>query len=203
MIRAMGRQRRVKEPHPFHRRSPFSSRGPENPGREGGSPLDFALILLLSLVFMFGVVRPYVVELFYVPSESMVPTLEAGDRVLAAKFAYRLSEPRRGDIVVFEGAGSSEGPTIKRLVGVPGDVVSIKDGVLFVNGERKQESYVNYRLTDANFFGPAKVPEDSFFVMGDNRSDSRDSRWFGPVPEKDLLGKVLLRLWPPDRMMYF
>ena len=203
MIRALRRRTSATSTGSPDRRSPVSSQSSQKSGREGGSPLDFLLILLLSLVFMFGVVRPFVAEPFAIPSESMAPTLEAGDKVLASKFAYRLSEPRRGDIVVFAASENSNEPTIKRVVALPGDTVAIKHGALFVNGERKKEPYVDYRLTDANFFGPMQVPEGSFFVMGDNRANSRDSRWFGPVPEKDLLGKVLLRLWPPNRVMYF
>lgn len=171
-------------------------------GGEAGLP-DLLLIALLCLVFMFGVVRPFVVEPFYVPSESMSPTMEAGDRVVAAKFAYRLGKAERGDIVVFEGSGSRGGPTMKRLVGLPGDTIAIENGVLYVNGERRQEPYVDYRLSDGNFFGPARVPGGHVFVMGDNRPDSRDSRFFGPVPEEDLLGRVVLRFWPLNRIAVF
>lgn len=145
---------------------------------------------------MFGVVRPFVVEAFRIPSESMVPTLQVGDSVLAAKLAYRFSDAGRGDLAVFKGG---EDLNIKRVVGLPGDTVAIRDGVLFVNGEKKRESYVDYRLTDASFFGPVKVPENRVFLMGDNRFNSRDSRDYGPIPEEDLLGRVSLRIWPLDR----
>lgn len=158
------------------------------------------LILAFALILMFGVVRPYIVEPLYIPSQSMSPTLEPGDRVIAAKFAYRLGDPERGDLALFK---SVEGPNedlIKRVVGLPGDEIEVRDGVLYVNGERKEESYVNYRLTDSVFFGPVEVPQGHVFVMGDNRSNSRDSRDFGSVPEKDLLGKAVVRFWPLGRM---
>lgn len=171
---------------------------PERSGaeRRRATPVELALMLLISVLVMFGLVRPFVVEVFHIPSESMSPTLEAGDRVLAAKFAYRLGEPNRGDLAVFE---SESGVAIKRVVGLPGDRVEIRDGVLFINGERRREPYVDYGLTDSNFYGPIKVPEGHVFVLGDNRSNSRDSRAFGPVPLEDLEGRALLRVWPLSR----
>ena len=151
---------------------------------------------------MFGIVRPFVAETFSIPSESMSPTLQPGDQVLVGKLAYRFTEPQRGDLAAFvEGSESEEEEaTIKRVVGLAGDEVAVDDGVLVVNGEpQEEEAYVDYRLTDSSFFGPEEVPEGHVFVMGDNRSNSRDSRTFGPVPEGDLIGKVILRFWPPDR----
>lgn len=148
---------------------------------------------------MFGVVRPFVAEVFRIPSESMAPTLEAGDRVLVNKFVYRFTEPERGDLVLFE-EPVNEGPlAIKRVVGLPGDKVAVWDGVLFVNGERREEFYVDYQTADSTFFGPERVPEDHMLVMGDNRANSLDSRSFGAVPDEDVLGKVSLRLWPLGR----
>ncbi len=158
------------------------------------SPLDFILILALSLVFIFGFVRPFVAEIFRIPSESMSPTLEVGDSVLAVKLAYRFGEPRRGDLAVFE---DPEGElAIKRVVGLSGDRMAVRDGVLYVNGKRKRESYVDYELTDSTFYGPEKVPSDHVYLMGDNRSNSKDSRVFGPVSEGDLLGEVVMRVAP-------
>jgi signal peptidase I len=129
----------------------------------------------------------------------MEPTLKAGDSVLATKFAYRFAEPERGDLVLFE-APADGAPTIKRVVGVPGDKIAVRDGVLFVNGEKTREDYVDYNLTDSTFFGPTDVPEGHVYVMGDNRSNSLDSRSYGPVPEADLLGEIPLRAWPLDRI---
>lgn len=161
-------------------------------------PLGFLLVALLAVFFTFGFVRPFVAEPFGITTDSMDPTLRAGDSVLATKFAYRLAEPRRGDVVLFEAPGD-DAPTIKRVVGIPGDTVAVRDGVLFVNGEKTREDYVDYNLTDSSFFGPTNVPEGRVFVMGDNRSNSLDSRSYGPVPEKDLLGEVSLRVWPLNR----
>lgn len=153
-----------------------------------------ALILALSLALVFGVVRPFGAEAFRVSSGSMAPTLRAGDHVLVDKLAYRIGDPRRGDLVAFRGVG--DGVMIKRAVGLPGDTVAVRDGVLHVNGGRVVEPYVNYGLNDSNYFGPERVPEGGVFVMGDHRENSRDSREFGPVRREDLVGRVLLRIWP-------
>lgn len=168
------------------------------PPKRRTSAFDLLLVAFLVFALMFGVVRPFVAEVFRIPSESMSPTLEIGDSVLTVKFAYRIGDPERGDLALFRDPVGEI--AIKRVVGLPGDTVAIRDGVLFVNGEKKRESYVNYRLTDASFFGPVKVPENRVFLMGDNRYNSRDSRDYGPVPEKDLLGQVLLRVLPLDRV---
>ena len=156
--------------------------------------------MLVCLGLVFGVVRPFVAEVLFIPSGSMAPTLEAGDRVLADKIAYRLADPRRGDLTVFEAPGEGGGLSIKRVAGLAGDTVEIRDGVLHVNGEPWREPYVDRRLNDGNFFGPVEVPEGYVFVLGDNRSNSLDSRSLGPIPEESLTGKVSLRLWPPGRI---
>ncbi len=103
--------------------------------------VEFGIMLLVSFAVLFGVIEPFIVEAFYVPTESMVPTLEVGDRVLANKFIYRFSEPERGDIVVFESA-DSEMNLIKRVVGLPGDKITVVGGSFYVNDERQREPYV-------------------------------------------------------------
>lgn len=163
--------------------------------------LEIPVILLISFALVFGFVRPVIAAPFYVGSESMVPTLKIWDRVLINKLAYDLDEPERGDIVLFESPAGGEGPLIKRVVGLPGDTIEVSQGILFVNGERRREPYVNdeYRNLQGPY-GPQTVPEDHVFVMGDNRANSQDSRFFGPVPEESLIGEALFRFWPPGRM---
>lgn len=163
-------------------------------GWRAESAVRSGAILVLCLALVFGVVRPFGVEAFRVASGSMAPTLRAGDHVLADKLSYRFGDPRRGDLVVFRGPGG--GVMIKRVVGLPGDAVAVRDGVLHVNGGRVAEPYVNRGLNESNFFGPERVPEGHVFVMGDRRENSEDSREFGPVRREDLIGRVLLRLWP-------
>lgn len=164
-----------------------------SPKRRAGA-FDLLLMMLIAGVLMFGVIRPFVAEVFLIPSGSMSPTLKVGDSVLALKLAYRFTEPQRGDLAVFS---DPEGElTIKRIVGLSGDKVATRDGVLYVNGEREREPYVDYQLTDSTFYGPDEVPAGHVYMMGDNRSNSKDSRAFGPIPEEDLLGRVLLRVAP-------
>jgi signal peptidase I len=166
----------------------------------GGGVLEFLVILLVSFVLVFGFVRPFVVEAFWIPSASMVPTLKYGDRVLVNKFIYRFTEPQRGDVIVFKSVQGEDEDLIKRVVGVHGDKISVRGGRLFVNGEPQKEPYVNKKYPDRSFYGPTIVPKDHIFAMGDNRANSQDSRIFGPVPYKNIEGEAFLRFWPPARI---
>jgi signal peptidase I len=168
--------------------------------KSGGGVLEFLIILLVSFVLVFGFVRPFVVEAFWIPSASMVPTLKYGDRVLVNKFIYRFTEPQRGDIIVFKSVEGDGQDLIKRVVGVPGDEIAVRGGKLFVNGEPQKEPYVNKKYPDRSFYAPTTVPKDHVFAMGDNRANSQDSRVFGPVPEQNIEGEAFLRFWPPDRI---
>ena len=162
--------------------------------------LEFVVILLVSFALVFGFVRPFVVEAFYIPSKSMVPTLKVQDRVLVNKFIYRFSEPERGDIVVFQSVEGSREELIKRVVGLPGDEIAVRGGKLFVNGEPQSEPHVNKKFPDRSSAAPTTIPKGHVFVMGDNRANSHDSRRFGPVPERNIEGEAFLRFWPPNRL---
>lgn len=166
-----------------------------------GGWLEFPVILILSFALVFGFVRPVVAQSNYISSESMVPTLEVWDRVLVNKLAYDLGgEPERGDIVLFEDVQGGDKRLIKRVVGVPGDTIEVRGGVLFVNDEPQNEPYTNDRSLAQDSYGPRKVPKDHVFCMGDNRGSSVDSRVFGPVPRENIIGKASIRFWPPDRL---
>ncbi len=166
--------------------------------------LEYAVILVVAFVLVFGLIKPFVVEAFRVPTESMVPTLEVQDRFLANKFIYRFTEPERGDIVVFDSVDPNpEGEfdiLVKRVAGLPGDTVQVQGGTLLVNGEPQNEPYVNGQFPDASFFGPTVIPEGHIFAMGDNRSNSRDSRFFGPVPVENIEGEAFVVFWPLSRI---
>ncbi len=179
--------------------APEDRRGRRSP-KKGGGVLEFLVILLISFVLVFGFVRPYVVEAFRIPSESMVPTLEIGDRLFVNKFIYRFTDPERGDVIVFKSVEGGEEDLIKRVVAVPGDTVEVRDGMLYVNGQPQAGSYVNREFPDRSYYGPTTVPEGHVFVMGDNRANSRDSRFFGPVPYENIEGEAFLLFWPPDRI---
>src|SRR5215212_2879304 len=168
-------------------------------------PLDFLLQLLLCLALVFGVVKPFVVEPFYIPSSSMVPTLEVGDRVLVNKFIYRFSDPERGDIIVFRSVEGGGVDLIKRVVGLPGDKVELLHGKVFLNGQQQNEPYVVNKpcvsgMPKTCSYGPVTVPKRHYFMLGDNRAKSADSRFIGPVPKKAIVGEAFLRLWPPGRV---
>jgi signal peptidase I len=179
--------------------------GPEgHPGRrssrEAGGLVEFLVILAVAFVLVFGFVRPFVLEAFRIPSESMVPTLLVGDRVFVNKFIYRFTEPERGDVVVFESVNGREEDLIKRVVGVAGDEVEVRNGTLLVNGEAREEPYLNRGIPDDSFFGPTRLSEGEVFVMGDNRANSADSRVFGPLPIENIEGEAFVRFWPPLRI---
>src|SRR5919206_3349756 len=182
---------------------PKDTQGQHSPQKARGL-VEFLVILLIAFALVFGFIRPFVLEAFYIPSKSMVPTLKVGDRVFVNKFIYRFHEPQRDDIIVFKSVeGSTEGgqeDLIKRVVGLPGDEISVQDGVLLVNGERQEEPYVNQRSPDTSSFGPVTVPQGKVFVMGDNRADSLDSRYIGPVPFENIEGEAFMIFWPPGRI---
>ena len=158
---------------------------------------ELCLTILVAFVLVFGFVRPFVLEAFRIPSESMVPTLEVGDRVLANKFIYRFSEPERGDIVVFESVGEGDDQKlIKRVVALPGDEIEVRNGTVLVNGEEQEEPYLNRGLPFNGSYQPTEIPEGEVFVMGDNRANSADSRVFGPLPVENIEGEAFMRFWP-------
>ena len=154
------------------------------------------LVLVAGAFAVMAAVRTFVAEPIAVSTSSMTPTLRPGESVLVNKLAYRLKSPRRRDLVVFRRPGSGE-LLLKRIVGLGGDRLGVRDGVLYVNGRPIREPFVDRRLVDSVYFGPVRVPPGAVFLMGDQRSDSLDSRDFGAVPRRRILGRVDLRLWPP------
>lgn len=159
--------------------------------------LTIVLAVAVTLVVKTWLYQPY-----SIPSASMVPTLEVGDRVVVSK---RNTEPGRGDIIVFERPpnDSASGPDapdvlIKRVIGMPGDTVSAVDGKLYVNDKPLREAYLS-EGTSTDIADPIEVPKDHFLVLGDNRQVSQDGRVFGPIHRKLIVGRAILRIWPPNR----
>lgn len=151
-------------------------------------------------------VHTFVAEVRYIPSESMVPTLQVGDRLIVEKLSYRLHPPQRGDIVVFKAppvlkARNLNDDLVKRVIGVPGDTVAIQAGHVYVNGRMLNESYVQ-TLPNYNY-GPAVVPANAYFVLGDNRNHSYDSHIWGFVPEQNVVGRSIFRFYPLSRISGF
>jgi len=165
------------------------------------------MLIVVSLLSIF-VVRPYIVEPFYIPSASMEPTLHGcpgcePDRVLVDKVTYRFRDPQRGEVVVFGRPANldvSDHELIKRIVGLPGETVSGHDGSVWIGDRRLDEPYVNASCDGTADFPPTTVPSGDMFVMGDNRCDSLDSRAFGPVSESGIVGRAFMIVWPPSRV---
>ncbi len=133
-----------------------------------------------------------------VPTSSMENTIMPGDRILGLRITYLFEEPKYGDIVVFKYPDNPKETFVKRLIGVPGDIVEVKAGVTYVNGEALTENYLKEEMFE-NDYGPYVVPKDSYFVMGDNRNNSLDSRFWETtnfVPRKSILGKAFVCYWP-------
>lgn len=161
---------------------------------------ELVVLVALAIALATGI-KTFVVQPFLIPSSSMVPTLEVGDRVLVNKFVYRFSSPERGDIVVFTSPDADGIDLIKRVVAVGGQTVELREGTVYVDGQALDEPYVNDEIPD-NFTSerPVRVPQGEVWVMGDNRTNSRDSRYFGPQPVSSLLGKAFAIYWPLTRL---
>jgi signal peptidase I len=176
------------------------------------------IVTIVGAIAIVLAIKAWVVNPYRIPSSSMEPTLHCArpgpgcearfsDRVLANRFIYHFRKPHRGDIVVFKtpplakqrcGAG---GTFVKRLIALPGETWQEKDGSIFINGKKLLEPYIKSGRRDLGTSYPArKVPEGTYFMMGDNRSQSCDSREWGPVPRKNLIGEVFAVYWPPNRI---
>jgi signal peptidase I len=174
------------------------------PQTAGGAPqarrsgLWESLQTLLVAVLLALVVRTFVVESFVVQGVSMLPTFESGEHVLVNKLAYVFGRPEPNQIIVFRPPlpGANE-DFIKRVVAVAGETVLIRNGHLYINGHRVAQPYIEY--WDPTSYGPVKVPPGDVFVLGDNRPDSEDSRYFGPVPVRNIRGQVIWAFWPLSR----
>ena len=155
------------------------------------------MAIIAGAVLVAVLIRHFLVQPFYIPSESMEHTLEVQDRVLVNKLSYRLHGVNRGDIVVFErreGAAPRR-DLIKRVVALEGETVEGRDDGVYVNGQRLDEPYVvDRRVTGP--FGPERIPDGHVWVMGDNRANSRDSRSFAAIPESAIVGRAFVRIWP-------
>jgi signal peptidase I len=185
---------------------------------------ELPVLLLVAFVLAF-LLRTFVVQVFYIPSKSMEPTLQVDDRMLVEKLTYLVRDPERGDVIVFEGDEVVQTPPdasmvargvrvlgqflgvvpanardfVKRVIGLPGDEVVITDGTVFVNGQAIDEPYVVF--PDGRSYGPFNVPEGSYFVLGDNRPNSSDSRIsLGYVEADDIVGRAMTIIWPLEHV---
>jgi len=164
------------------------------------------IVQALALAVIISVVlNLFVVQVTEVRQRSMEPTLLQNDRVLVSKVDYRFVSPQPGDIVVFNPTIDTQIPYVKRIVAVAGETVELRDGNLWVNGRLRffaqTRGSTTPQIPDIKY--PYTVPEGSFFALGDNRQSSQDSRTFGAQPYNRIIGKVILRFWPPDRLIFF
>ncbi len=170
----------------------------ENPWLEGLQVVGLSAILALGI-------RHFVAEARYIPSESMLPTLEINDRLIVEKVTYRFDAPQRGDIVVFwpterlkEENPSLKDAFIKRIIGLPGETIEVQGGRVYVNDQPLRENYI---FDEPEYqWGPEVVPDDSYLVLGDNRNNSYDSHFWGFVPRENIIGRAAVRFWPPGRI---
>ncbi len=161
--------------------------------------IDYAKSILIALIIALFV-RTFIVQAFRIPSGSMIPTLLVGDHILVNKFIYHFKDPRHGDVVVFKFPLDKSKDYIKRIIGIPGDKIEVRDKVVYRNGKALDEPYAIHEdkhILPAAFqprdnFGPIVVPPKSYFMMGDNRDSSYDSRFWGFVKRKDLIGKAFI-----------
>ena len=156
---------------------------------------DLLVSLAISAFIIIFLYQPVKVE-----GTSMMPGLEDQERIFVNKFVYRWEPIQRGDIVVFRYPRDTSKSYIKRVIGVAGDRIRIESGLVYVNGEALDEDYVPSDYADARSFGEIVVPPNSYFVLGDHRSMSNDSRDFGPVDQTYIYGKAVFGYWPMDKM---
>ena len=193
------------------------------PQRGRHSLLELIVIVAIAIGLAL-LIQAFLLKPYRIPSESMEPTLDVGQRVLVSRFNYHFSDPDKLDVVVFhppKGAdsntcGAEKSPDqacpkptaerdsvnfIKRIVAGPGDTLSIREGHAIVNGKRQKDDFTRPCAPGTcNFPRPIKIPPGHFFMMGDNRGASDDSRFWGPVPEKWIIGQAFFTYWPPDRI---
>ncbi len=182
-------------------------------GPTGATIVEWASVIAGAIVLAL-IVKVFLLQAFYIPSPSMYPTLKVGDRVLVNKLSYHLHDVNRGDVVVFERPPSEEASTIpdliKRVIGLPGDSITFQNGHVFVNGEQLAEPYLPAGVTTTAEFAPNRctveapclVPPGDVWVMGDNRNDSKDSRYFGPIEQRTIVGRAFVVVWPLDRIAW-
>jgi signal peptidase I len=155
--------------------------------------------LSVAVLFCFFLIT-FVAQAFRVQGTSMLPLLEDGERIIVNKFVYRFSPIDRGDVVVFWYPKDPSVSFIKRVIGVPGDTVELRNGRVVVNGRRLEEGYVSPQFNDGDSHAPVEVGKGYYYVLGDHRSSSNDSRNWGEVPERYIYGKALFRFWPITKM---
>jgi signal peptidase I len=188
-------------PIPEEARSPIK---PSSVQKDENSWVEALKTIGLSLFLALGI-RQFVAEARYIPSESMVPTLEVNDRLIIEKLSYLVHPPQREDIIVFwpndrlrQQQPKLKDAFIKRLIGLPGEKVEVRAGKVYINDQPLREQYIE---AEPDYeWGPEIVPNNSYLVLGDNRNNSYDSHFWGYVPRQNIIGRAAFRFWPPTRV---
>ena len=203
------------EPPDAHSRNPLVRMGVPQPWR---TIIDW-IVTIVGAILIVLAIKQWIVNPYRIPSSSMEPTLHCArpasgcearfsDRVLACRFCYWFHSPRRGDIVVFRvpsiakvrcGAG---GVFVKRIIGLPGELWSEKNGYVYINGKKLNEPYIQADRRDYQTNHSVRIDKGMYFMMGDNRASSCDSRVWGTVPRANIIGKVFAIYWPPQRIRF-
>ena len=171
----------------------------------GGKGLfrEYVEAILVALIAAL-IIRTFVAQAFRIPSGSMIPTLLVGDQLLVDKVTYRFHPPARGDVIVFKFPGDETRDFIKRVIGLPGDMVEVRSKAVYINGAPLNERYAFHDVLDHIYniprddFGPVTVPPDKYFVMGDNRENSQDSRFWGFLDRDKVIGRAFILYWSRD-----
>jgi signal peptidase I len=158
--------------------------------------------VVLPAFVLFFVIHTFFLEARYVPSPSMVPTIEVQDRFLSNKTAYWFRQPQRYDIIIFSPPKSLKVKEdfVKRVIGLPGETIAVHNGMVYINNKPLAEPYISAGRAPLSEFAPMIIPDGHLFMMGDNRNNSQDSRYWGPLPLKNIKGKAWWRFWPLNRM---
>jgi signal peptidase I len=167
--------------------------------------VEWVLIIALAVLVSF-VVRTFVFQTFFIPSGSMEPTLQIGDRIVVSKLSVDFGTIHRGDILVFKApaavrteCGDDVADLVKRVIGLPGDHLTSKGNTIYVNGSPLKQTWSHYEPI-GRAIGHVTVAKNHYFMMGDNEPDSCDSRYWGTVPRSNIIGKAILRIWPFSRI---
>jgi signal peptidase I len=200
---------------------PHQNGGQGEPPKEAASARWIVELVVVVVVAVLAamLLRTFVVATYSIPSGSMEPTLQIGDRIVVDKLSYHLHGIGRGDIVVFSTpptencAGPPVSDLVKRVIALPGEIIALEDGRVLINGRLYPEPFLPPNLRNDTYPGPStapyalhaayRVPAGEVYVMGDNRPDSCDSRYWGPIRESTIVGKVDLRIWPLSRIGFF
>jgi signal peptidase I len=158
------------------------------------------LAVVLIAVGVFFLLR-VTVQSFVVVGSSMEPSLEDGQRLLVNKVVYHLREPQRGEIIVFHQPNGGSVDLIKRIIALPGDIVEIKEGAVYINDSAIDEPYI--KAAPSYTMAEEEIPEGKYFVLGDNRNNSNDSHSWGELPQQNIIGKAWLSIWPPGSIPHY